>query len=504
MARRSRFGVARPRAASRSPPPPRALDPRARPAPSSTLPTSRSSAAFIIQPASPGAFAGADGAGEDWSLWQASEAGSVLVGSRRARRRRSHVSDHWRKLMSTSPRGLSRGGRPLDPPDVADRIASALEDVERERERLNATLAELERGNKGADVCAAEVKRLKVAKLRLKDDAARLRRALEANEKEDAGAKALGEGSFGKVFLGRDPDRGVDVAVKVEDASSEDPTDASPRARASSPLATECAALERVVKVAGPLGYPRPIHFGAQRVFGRPSRVLVMDLLGPSLEDMSWAVSAGGPLSSATCLKVADQALRRVAGVHAAGLVHGDVKADNLLLGNLDAAAGPGRRGAARTIHLVDFGLAVEPLPPGRGENNAEYTDGSSSGDGTRSPTYSDDVEALVFCLSDLRAGGPFWASPETRRAGLEAVLAARARVAGWADLASDERDGRWMFELLAVARGTPFGTKADLEACRGIVARAFENVAGGRAMRETPFDWEEGRWPNDARTGSG
>ena len=147
--------------------------------------------------------------------------------------------------------------------------------------------------------------------------------------------------------------------------------------------------------------------------------------------------------------------------------------------------------------------MAVEPLPPGRGEN-AEYTDGSSSGDGTRSPTYSDDVEALVFCLSDLRAGGPFWASPETRRAGLEAVLAARARVAGWADLASDERDGRWMFELLAVARGTPFGTKADLEACRGIVARAFENVAGGGAMRGTPFDWEEGRWPNDARTGSG
>jgi len=35
-----------------------------------------------------------------WSLWQESEAGSVLVGTRRARRRRQQMSEHWHKIMT--------------------------------------------------------------------------------------------------------------------------------------------------------------------------------------------------------------------------------------------------------------------------------------------------------------------------------------------------------------------------------------------------------------------
>jgi hypothetical protein len=46
-----------------------------------------------------------------------------------------------------------------------------------------------------------------------------------------------------------------------------------------------------------------------------------MDLLGPSLEDMSWRVAAGGPLSRLTTLMVCDQALERIHAVHEAGYV---------------------------------------------------------------------------------------------------------------------------------------------------------------------------------------
>jgi serine/threonine protein kinase len=74
---------------------------------------------------------------------------------------------------------------------------------------------------------------------------------------------------------------------------------------------------------------------------------------------------SGGPLSATTTLMLADQTLARIAAVHRAGIVHRDVKPDNLLLGN------PSRRGGARTLHLVDFGLAA-PGPVGVGANAGE------------------------------------------------------------------------------------------------------------------------------------
>ena len=507
--------------------------PRARPAPPRASGRSpapkRKSRSFIILPAD--GFEGREGDG-GWSLWQASEAGSVLVGTRRARRKRQQMSDHWRKIMAMA------GVEGAEPEDVARRIAVALEAVEREHERYAAELHELERGNRGADVCAAEVKRLKVRKLRAKDDAARLRRAAAAA----AEARSLGEGSFGKVFLGRDADTLADVAVKVEDARavprdecavSFDDQDENTHAHESdpgsnpasgtcvrvSPLELERDAMTLVARVSGPAGFPRVHFFGEQSVFGRPSRVLVMDLLGPSLEDMSWAVSAGGPLSAPTALMIADQALARVAAVHRAGIVHRDVKPDNLLLGN------PDKPGGARTIHLVDFGLAARgpaagaagvagvasasaspspspsPSPSAVSRDETRPSPSPSSLQGTpryssaaadagRPPTYSDDLEALVFSLSYLRAGTTPWVRAEDR-GDFEATTRAKANATG-ADLADDPEDAAWLGALLTHARETPFGSKIDLGWCRGVVRRAFADATGGKRMRETPFDWEE------------
>ena len=522
------------------------------------------SKSFIILPAD-GGFAATEAGGGGWTLWQESEAGSVLVGTRRARRRRQQMSDHWRKIMSLG------GVEGAAPEDVSRRLDAALAALEREREAIAKVLHELERSNKGADVMAAEVKRLKVQKLRLKDDAARVRKATQFA----AEARALGEGSFGRVFLGRDADGGGDVAVKVEDARAaedaslegfpsidacqmagverlmkRDPTKNEKRSFEEdrggdprdgdvvTPLSLERAMLARVAKHAGPAGFPRVHHFGRQRVFGRESRVLVMDLLGPSLEEMSWAVSAGGPLSRLTTLMIADQALARLAAVHRAGVVHRDVKPDNLLLGH------PARGvGANRALHLVDFGLAaLGPSLHGvddasvdeRGsEGSSRRTSGdensataptnldeprgamtneetrddvskiketpvvlgtpafsAAAADAGRPPTYADDLEALVFTVAYLRAGTFPWCPPSLR--GDVAAVAARKAGATAADLATRDADREWMGALLAHARATAFGAPFDLALCRGIVRRAFAKASGGKRMRDTPFDWEQ------------
>jgi hypothetical protein len=477
------------------------------------------SKSFIILPAD-GGFAGTEDGGGGWTLWQESEAGSVLVGTRRARRRRQQMSDHWRKIMSLG------GVEGAEPEDVSRRLDAALAALEREREDIAKVLHELERSNKGADVMATEVKRLKIHKLRLKDDAARVRKAMRFA----AEARELGEGSFGRVFLGRDADGGEDVAVKVEDVhraenaienaidecqmksiDSFDDDDSLWENEVVTPLRLEREMLARVAKHSGPAGFPRVHHFGRQRVFGRLSRVLVMDLLGPSLEEMSWAVSAGGPLSATTTLMIADQALARLAACHRAGVVHRDVKPDNLLLGH------PARGvGANRALHLVDFGLAA--LGPAfvdetsvkaeeafaRSESDSEIIAdarrkekisgtpafSAAAADAGRPPTYADDLEALVFTVSYLRAGTFPWCPPALRR-DVEAVAARKADATA-ADLAADEADQVWMGALLKHARAAPFGAPFDLAFCRGIVRRAFAEASGGERMRDTPFDWEQ------------
>ena len=514
--------------------------PRSRPPGSTRRSRAERSKAFVILPASTDA---------DESVWTESERGAVLVGTRKARRARQRSHDRWRRVMSVS------GVTGTSPEDVQARIVEALAAIEHERGRLDTALRHIERGCK-SDVAVDEVKRLKKLKLRCKDDAARLRKAASMA----AEARTLGEGSFGRVFLGRDVDTGEDVAVKVEDSAAVDEElvceslswdEELPRSTVhdethdehgdrtrdvtcapKTPLTREHDALRRVTGV----GFPRVRFFGTQRrgLLGSdaPCRVLVMDLLGPSLEDMSWRCAAGGPLSRKTCLMVCDQALTLIHKTHEAGYVHGDVKPDNLLLG----AAGV--KGGARTVHLVDFGLAVPgpkegeldddevldgdtaggeapgagdsppgdsppidsltggsiasspPLAPGSGFTHGTPTYSSVRADAGGAATYADDLESLAWTCAYLRAGTPCW-TPAVDRSRIEAVVACKATATA-ADVATDPIDAAWIWALIAHARSLRFGERFDLGYCRDVIDEAFAAETGGAPMAETPFDWEE------------
>eukprot|EP01105_Mastigella_eilhardi_P026645 TRINITY_DN779_c0_g3_i1.p1 TRINITY_DN779_c0_g3~~TRINITY_DN779_c0_g3_i1.p1 ORF type:complete len:349 (+),score=66.27 TRINITY_DN779_c0_g3_i1:331-1377(+) len=75
--------------------------------------------------------------------------------------------------------------------------------------------------------------------------------------------------------------------------------------------------------------------------------VMVMDILGPSLEDLFHM--CGQHFSLKTVLMLADQCLRRLEYVHAKNFIHRDVKPDNFLMG-------VGNR--STQVYLIDFGLA--------------------------------------------------------------------------------------------------------------------------------------------------
>ncbi|KAG7021332.1 Casein kinase 1-like protein 1 [Cucurbita argyrosperma subsp. argyrosperma] len=93
----------------------------------------------------------------------------------------------------------------------------------------------------------------------------------------------------------------------------------------------------------GGTGIPNVRWFGVEGDYN----VLVMDLLGPSLEDLFNFCSR--KLSLKTVLMLADQMINRVEFVHSKSFLHRDIKPDNFLMGL-------GRR--ANQVYIIDFGLA--------------------------------------------------------------------------------------------------------------------------------------------------
>jgi serine/threonine-protein kinase len=95
---------------------------------------------------------------------------------------------------------------------------------------------------------------------------------------------------------------------------------------------------------------------------------IVMEYLeGESLSD---TLIRRGPLGAAEVARIIGQAARALARAHAAGVVHRDLKPDNIFLAKSDDPSD----GSAYTVKIVDFGIAKlvqgeEPVAGGNGGN---------------------------------------------------------------------------------------------------------------------------------------
>ncbi|CAA3010855.1 casein kinase I-like [Olea europaea subsp. europaea] len=141
--------------------------------------------------------------------------------------------------------------------------------------------------------------------------------------------RKIGSGSFGEIYLGTNIQTNEQVAIKLENVKTKHPQ-----------LLYE-SKLYKLLQ--GGTGIPNVRWFGVEGDYN----VLVMDLLGPSLEDLFSFCSR--KLSLKTVLMLADQMINRVEFVHSKSFLHRDIKPDNFLMGL-------GRR--ANQVYVIDFGLA--------------------------------------------------------------------------------------------------------------------------------------------------
>jgi predicted Ser/Thr protein kinase len=155
----------------------------------------------------------------------------------------------------------------------------------------------------------------------------------------------LGAGSFGTVYLGTDPATHQPVAVKVLDRH-----DAQLRER----LRAEATAMRQIddphcVRVVAVIDEPDVAAIVTEFIDGAPLRAVLQ---------------RAGRLTGPQACHVMRGALRGLVAVHAAGLLHGDIKPDNVLVD---------RHGVSL---LIDFGLAAAPRSAA---NRAHYLAGSSA-----------------------------------------------------------------------------------------------------------------------------
>lgn len=94
------------------------------------------------------------------------------------------------------------------------------------------------------------------------------------------------------------------------------------------------------------VGIPKLAWFGLDGVKNQYN-ALVMDLLGPSLEDLFNYCNRRFTMK--TVLMLADQLIGRIEFIHSKNLIHRDIKPDNFLMG-------VGRH--CNKVFVIDFGLA--------------------------------------------------------------------------------------------------------------------------------------------------
>ena len=266
----------------------------------------------------------------------------------------------------------------------------------------------------------------------------------------------VGEGSFGTVYRAHDPRLARDVALKLLKEAASD---------SASLVVEEGRLLARV-------RHPNVITVHGADIAGGRAGLWMEFIHGHTLEAL---VRANGPMTADEAVAIGRTLCGALTAVHAAGLVHGDVKAQNVMR-ELD-----GR------LVLMDFGAGREVVEDAADvplTGTPAYVAPELFGGGR--PSAGTDVYALGVLLFHLVTGA--YPTPGRSRTEVHAAAAARTRVR-LRDVRADlpEAFVTAVEKAIAPHPSSRFSSAADLD--RALAAIESSPTRGGdgtRASRST------------------
>jgi len=220
--------------------------------------------------------------------------------------------------------------------------------------------------------------------------------------------RLLGQGAMGKVFLGRDPGLGREVAVKTIRLGSAFDAEATAR-------------FEREARAAGSLNHPNVVTVFE---FGEDQGLYYMAMEWVDGADLETLIRGPrepgqgpqGSLGQAEQLELLAQACDGLAYAHERGIVHRDIKPANILVSRV------GKRPVAK---LMDFGVALvghsDLTQEGNWMGTVNYMAPEYLDSGRAAP--ASDIFAMGVILYEILSGGRRPFTGETPTSVLTAIL---------------------------------------------------------------------------------
>ncbi|XP_037930372.1 casein kinase I-like [Teleopsis dalmanni] len=278
--------------------------------------------------------------------------------------------------------------------------------------------------------------------------------------------KKIKSGGFGEVFLAINNQTNKPVAIKIENGENR--------------LLMLENEFNLYSKLSGGVGFPNILYFGKEKTYN----VLVMDLLGPSLEELFNFCER--KFSLKTILMIGVQLIDRIKFVHSKNYIHQDIKSDNILIGRDDKST---------LIYLVDFGLCHQYRNPKTGKHiqcnlrdNFCGTWSFASINALRSRTQSrrDDLEAIGYLLIYFHRGNLPWdgLSGETDSQKFEKIAEIKIST-NVEDLCSGLPDDFMMYMLYC--RSLKFENEPDYDFLKKLFNRTFMSYD---FKMDLLFDW--------------
>eukprot|EP00999_Lentomonas_sp_LEN2_P002871 NODE_735_length_1227_cov_240.043636_g695_i0.p1 GENE.NODE_735_length_1227_cov_240.043636_g695_i0~~NODE_735_length_1227_cov_240.043636_g695_i0.p1 ORF type:complete len:313 (-),score=52.46 NODE_735_length_1227_cov_240.043636_g695_i0:182-1120(-) len=204
--------------------------------------------------------------------------------------------------------------------------------------------------------------------------------------------RKIGSGSFGDIYQGTNIQTGESVAIKLEPVKTRHPQ-----------LLYESRLYKILNSGGNAVGIPSVRWYGVEGDYN----VMVIDLLGPSLEDLF--NFCGRRFSVKTTLMLADQMISRVEYFHSKNFLHRDIKPDNFLMGT-------GKKG--HHVYIIDYGLAKKYRDP-KTHQHIPYKEGKALTGTARYASINthlgieqgrrDDLESVGYILMYFLRGSLPW-----------------------------------------------------------------------------------------------